>query len=105
MKIKELYEAVAKLGFEDSLEDIPAFYYAANRAVLQVNALRPLTAILEICERIPKNIAAVRNFERFEHEGGEDLIIEAKGPVKAYYFEVFGEGECRIDIYDSDIGD
>ena len=48
MKISELYESVAKLGFEDSLEDIPAFFYAANRAVLQVNALRPLTSILEL---------------------------------------------------------
>ena len=105
MKIKELYEAVAKLGFEDNLEDTSAFFSAANRAMLQINALRPLTAILEIYERVPENVAAVRDFERFEHVGGEDLIIEGKATAKAYYFEALGEGECRIDIYDSDIGE
>ena len=92
MKINELYSAVAKLGFESSLEDISAFYSAANRAMLQINALRPLTAILEIFERIPGNFAAVGNFDVLEHAGGEELIVEAKGPVKAYYFGDLSQG-------------
>lgn len=98
MKIKELYEAVAKLGFEDNLEDIPAFFHAAWRAMVQVNALRPLTAILEIYERIPENIATGGSFDIIEH-AGEDLIIEAEG-AKAYYFEAKGYGECRVEVLD-----
>ena len=103
MKISELYESVAKLGFEDSLEDIPAFFYAANRAVLQVNALRPLTSILELYERIPENLATDGDHEITEHTA-EDIIVLAKGAVKAYYFEVLGEGECRIEVYNSALG-
>ena len=97
MKIRELYESVAKLGFEDSLEDIPAFFCAANRAMLQINALRPLTAILEIHERVPENIATDGGFITLE-KGEDDLFIYAGGPAKSYYFEVLGEGECRIEV-------
>jgi hypothetical protein len=101
MKIKELYEAVAKLGFEDNLEDIPAFFHAAWRAMVQVNALRPLTAILEIYERVPENIATGGGFDIIEH-AGEDLIVEAKDIARAYYFEAKGYGECRIEVCESD---
>ena len=103
MKIKELYESVAKLGFEDSLEDIPAFYYAANRAMLQVNALRPILSIGEIYHRACDNKAlnAGHNIRYFT---GEDVIIDASGPVKAYYFETLGTGEARIEIYNSVVG-
>lgn len=100
MKIKELYEAVAKLGFEDNLEDIPAFFHAAQRAIVQVNALRPLCAILEIYENCPENIATAGGFRTIEH-AGEDLIIEAEG-AKAYYFEAKGCGGCVIEVFDGE---
>lgn len=100
MKINELYDAVAKLGFEDSLEDISAFYGAANRAMLQINALRPLTAILEIYHRGCENLISGATHNIYEHTN-EDVIFECSGEAKAYYFEANGTGECRIEIYDS----
>ena len=101
MKINELYSAVAKLGFEDSLEDISAFFYAANRAMLQINALRPLTAILEIYHRASKNLVVGATHDILEHTN-EDLIFECSGGAKAYYFEANGTGECRVEVYNSD---
>ena len=42
MRVSELYEQVAGLGFETSLDDgNDRFYQAAGRALLQINALRP----------------------------------------------------------------
>ncbi len=92
---------MAELGFEDSLEDIPAFYAAANRALLQINALRPMTAILDIFHRRPENLISGANHNIFEYIG-EDIIFSASDNAKAYYFETFGEGECRIEKYNSD---
>lgn len=93
MKVNTLYEAVSKLGFEDSLEDGKAFYYALNRATAQVNALRPHVAIYDISKRplvncIPNSDFAVR--EVFDHI--DYSVIGAK----AYYFEALGEGKCEI---------
>ena len=100
MKIRELYESVAKLGFEDSLEDIPAFFYAANRAMLQINALRPLLAIGEIYHRACDNKVLGAGHD-IRYYTGEDIIIDAAGAVRAYYFETLGTGEARIEIYNS----
>ncbi len=104
MKINELYNAVAKLGFEDSLEDISAFFSAANRAMLQVNALRPLTAILEIYHRGCENLVAGATHDIYEHTD-EPVIFECSGGAKAYYFEVNGTGGCKVEVYNSETGD
>lgn len=101
MKIHELYASVAELGFEDSLEDIPAFFSAANRAQMQINALRPLTAIADIYHRRPENLIQGANHDICEYLG-EDVIYYAKGPAKAYYFEVMGEGACQIEFYNEE---
>ena len=98
MKVHELYASVAQLGFEDSLEDIPAFFSAANRALLQINALRPLTAIADIYHRRPENLIQGANHNICEYTG-EDVIFTASAPAKADYFEVMGEGECRVEEY------
>ena len=45
MTIKELYDSVAQLGFETSLEDNDRFYLAVNRAIIQINRLRPKTKV------------------------------------------------------------
>ena len=100
MKIHELYASVAELGFEDSLEDIPAFFAAANRALLQINALRPLTAILDIYHRRPENLIHGANHDIVEYVG-EDVIYPASDVAKGFYFEVLGEGECRIEAYNT----
>lgn len=104
MKIHELYASVAELGFVDSLEDIPAFYAAANRALLQINALRPLTAILDIYHRRPENLIHGANHNIIEHVG-KDIIFPASDIAKGYYFEVLGEGECRVEAYNTSSSD
>ena len=101
MKVHELYSAVCKLGFTETLEDIPAFFIAANRAMLQVNALRPLTAILEIYHRSVENLINGATHDICEHLDS-DVIFPARGAAKAFYFEVLGEGECRIEVYNSE---
>lgn len=98
MKIHELYASVAELGFEDSLEDIPAFFAAANRALLQINALRPLTAILDIYHRRPENLIHGANHDIVEYVG-EDVIYPASDVAKGYYFEVLGEGRAQLEAY------
>ena len=100
MKINELYSAVAKLGFESSLEDISAFYSAANRAMLQINALRPLTAILEIYHRECKNLIVGATHDIY-FRTHSDVIFECPGGAKAFYFEANGVGGCNIEVYDS----
>ena len=100
MKINELYSAVAKLGFEDSLEDISAFYHAANRATLQINALRPLTAILEIYHRECQNLIAGATHDIYLRTHS-DVIFECPGEAKAFYFEANGVGRCNVEVYNS----
>lgn len=99
MRVNELYSAVCKLGFESTLEDIPAFFYAANRAMLQINAIRPVTAILEIYHRAITNLVDGADHNIHEHLNS-DVIFSSSTPAKAYYFEVLGEGECSIEVYD-----
>lgn len=99
MKLNELYASVAQLGFEDSLEDIPAFFSAANRAQMQINALRPLTAIADIYHRRPENLIQGASYKVYEYTG-EDIIFTASAAAKAYYFEVMGEGRWQVELYD-----
>lgn len=103
MKINELYASVAQLGFEDSLEDIPAFFSAANRAQMQINALRPLTATIDIYHRRPENLIQGANHKVYEYTG-EDVIFTASAPARAYYFEVMGEGRWQVELYNDKTG-
>ena len=66
MTIADLYQSVAHLGFETSLEDEARFVYAANRALLQVNALRPATSIYMINHKPLENKIAENLKELFE---------------------------------------
>ena len=56
MTVAELYKQVAQLGFEVSLEDDDRFYYAANRALLQVNEVRPAISYYLINHKPLKNL-------------------------------------------------
>lgn len=103
MKLNELYASVAQLGFEDSLEDIPAFFSAANRAQMQINALRPLTAIADIYHRRPENLIQGASYKVYEYTG-EDIIFTASAAAKAYYFEVMGEGRWQVELYNENTG-
>lgn len=97
MTINELYESVAQLGFEDSLDDSGTirFVQAANRAILQVNSLRPIkrTFVLNHVDPSPYLDTHVKLCER-----DEDIAFQGN-MVKGIYFEVCGEGKAIIKIH------
>lgn len=93
MRVQELYAQVAGLGFEKTLEDDDIFYQAANRALLQVNAIRPAVGSYVINHRPMENLLP-ENFEPMEKK--EELTFEALA-AKAYYFECDGNGFCYIE--------
>lgn len=97
MTISELYVSVAQLGFEDSLEDDQRFFYAANRALLQVNAIRPAIRSYIINHKPMRNRVKEETFMPVEK--ADELCFEASG-VRAYYFEADGNGQAYIEKYD-----
>ena len=98
MTISELYKQVAQLGFEDSLEDEDRFYYAANRALLQVNKIRPAISYYLINHKPLTNLVKESTFIPLEKD--KDLIYEATN-AKSYYFEADGNGVVYIELYDT----
>lgn len=97
MTVSQLYSSVARLGFETSLEDNDLFFQAANRAILQVNAIRPIQGIYVINHKPLDNLIRNASFSPVEVEG--ELCFEATG-AKAYYFEADGEGIAHIEAFD-----
>lgn len=104
MKIHEVYDAVAKLGMADNLDDVDAFYYALNRAIVQINSLKPITAMLEISRSTWENLVSNPHFEADEYKG-EPLYYESTGPIKSYYFEVRGKGSYYVQTYNGESWD
>lgn len=98
MKVQELYRQVAALGFEDSLESSARnrFYYTANRALLQISAVRPVIKSLILKHRPLTNLLVNSNDER---EVSGTLEFTANG-AKAYYFEFEGSGTASLAYYD-----
>ena len=99
MRVSELYKQVAQLGFEDSLEDDSRFYYAANRALLQVSALRPAVSAYVINHKPMVNLVKPDTFSPIERY--DDLSFEATD-AKAFYFEADGNGILLVEMYDSE---
>jgi hypothetical protein len=97
MRVQELYEQVAGLGFEKSLEDEEWFYQAANRALLQVNYLRPAISSYVINHKPMKNLVE-GSFTPIERS--EDLIYETEN-AKAYYFQADGIGTVFVERFDT----
>ena len=97
MTVSELYRSVSQLGFEDALEYEDGFVFAANRALLEVNALRPRTSSCFINHRPLKNELLKHSFEPIEKTG--ELIFEA-ADVKSYYFECDGVGAAYLELFD-----
>ena len=96
MTVSELYKSVAQLGFENSLEYEDGFVYAANRAILEVNALRPQSSYCVINHRIIANELAKPSFDPIEKT--DELIFEASD-IKSYYFECDGNGTAYIELW------
>lgn len=97
MTVGELYSQVSQLGFEDALEHDDRFYYAANRALLQVNTLRPATKSLLINHSPIKNMIKSSSFKPISRV--TDVTFEAVG-AKAYSFEADGIGILYVERYD-----
>ncbi len=99
MRVCELYNQVAKLGFEDALEDNDGFFHALSRAILQVSALRPATAAYDIHHKPPRNVAKPTGHTPvlIREDGG--TVYTAAG-AKAYYFEADGDGIAYLEVGD-----
>lgn len=98
MIVSELYRQVAQLGFESSLEDGDRFYYAANRALLQVGAIRPAISAYVINHKPMANLIKENTFSPIER--AEDLCFTVTD-AKAYYFEADGNGVLYIEKKDA----
>lgn len=97
MTIGELYSQVSQLGFEDALEHDDRFYYAANRALLQVNTLRPAIKSLIINHSPIANMIKSSSFKPISRVN--EMTFEAAG-AKAYSFETDGTGILYVERYD-----
>ena len=63
MTVGELYNQVVELGFEESIEDVDGFYDAVNRAILQVNNVKPAIGYYVINHRPLTNLVPNPTFE------------------------------------------
>lgn len=102
MTISELYKQVAQLGFEDSLEDEDRFFYAANRALLQVNKIRPAISYYLINHKPINNLVEEDTFTPVEKE--TELTFEATN-AKSFYFEADGNGVVYIEKFNQDLNE
>ena len=105
MKLTDLYQSVSQLGFEDSLGDEAAkrFIYATNRALIEINALRPRSKRVTINHRVPTNLLGTMPTQA-ECEG-KTVYSATKG--KSYYLEVCGTGTvlvgAKYKVYDENL--
>lgn len=95
MTIQELYESVAQLGFETELEDNNRFYYAVNRALLQVNRIRPATSIYKLNHFPLENRLTDDTFEPVIKD--DEALVFVADNAKSYYFECNGNGLAIIE--------
>lgn len=94
MRVQELYEQVAQLGFEESLESNDRFIFAANRAIYQINSLRPHIAYVDIVHYPLANLLPNSSLEPLFCQGSKIYNV-ASG--RAIYFEAMGSGKVLID--------
>lgn len=99
MTVKELYEQTAQLGFENSLESTERFFHAANRAILQVNSLRPAVRSYAVNHKPLENEVTEDTFSPVDKRN--DTTFEAYD-VKAYYFECDGNGTAILEALVND---
>lgn len=97
MTIKELYDSVAELGFETELESerLNGFIFAANRAIVQINRIRPATSIYKLNHFPLVNKLSESTYEPVCKDD-EALIFSTDG-AKSYFFECNGNGIATIE--------
>lgn len=94
----ELKTSTALLGFTDTLSDLSdtaeaAFWAALNRALRQVDLLRPRHGTLFLRHTPPVNLADTPDFRV---PAGEEKRIACPG-ASGYYFEARGHGACHVE--------
>lgn len=94
MKLQDLYNAVSQLGFEDTLGDdgTSRFIYATNRALSEINALRPRRKLVTINHAVPANLLESLPTQI---EKQDKKTFSAKN-AKSFYFEVCGKGTYKV---------
>jgi len=95
MTTKELYDSVAQLGFETTIEDDNRFFLVANKAILQVNRVKPQTSVYKLNHFPLENLIGEETYEP-KCKDKEALIFVADG-AKSYYFECNGNGQLIIE--------
>ena len=96
MTIKELYDSVAQLGFETSLEDYEEGFFAlVNRAIIQVNRVRPKMAIFKLNHFPLANRLEKEYFEPMCKD--EEALTFTCDKARSYYFECNGNGVVNIE--------
>ena len=102
MKVCELYDHVAQLGFEDTmLEYDKHFVLTANRSLYEVASLRPQTGSILIHHEPMENM--ITNFSFAPQKKTDDIVFMEDG-AKAFYFEACGLGTCHVEKYNESTG-
>ena len=97
MKVCELYDHVAQLGFEDNLLEYDRhFVLTANRALYEVAALRPQTGSVLVHHEPLENMINNSSFAPLKKT--DDIIFTEDG-AKAFYFEALGHGTCHVERF------
>lgn len=94
MTVSELFASTAQLGFETSLESEDAFFFAANRGLLHLAAIRPVTKSCTVNHSPLQNKLGTSAFARTTKY--DEIVFESQG-VKAYYFEADGNGRMLVE--------
>lgn len=89
MKVKELYNAVALLGFENDIDEEATFFPALNTALHDVLRLMPQKKRAFLAHYPPTALAT--ESDKILYSGGA-LSYNAEG-ARAFYIEVSGKGE------------
>lgn len=92
MKVKELYEAVALLGFETDIDEEATFFPALNTALHDVKRIVPTRKKVLWAHLPPDTLVA--DTERVIHSG-EGIIYKTEG-AKSLYIEISGTGVISI---------
>ena len=94
MKLQDLYNSVSQLGFEDTLGDDgeSRFIYATNRALSEINTLRPRRKSVTINHIVPTNL--LESFPKQIEKQGK--ITLSANNAKSFYFEVCGKGSYAV---------
>ncbi|MBR4295758.1 MAG: hypothetical protein IKT56_02830 [Clostridia bacterium] len=92
MKVNELYNAVALLGFENDIDEEETFFPALNTALHDVYRIVPRKKMSLLAHYPPASLVADTDKILYS---GEGLSYEAEG-AKAFYIEISGKGNITF---------